>query len=1065
MVVSRKRKRPVYHGPSPIDPVDTVKGFFPRDHEVLALTEFIQLYAPFLKVDNSALAQSEEADQIFQMILVPMDSIKDTNLDRCRDPGQVESISSIVDDVVWNLVQRRTRRKRTGKEGRNVLADGFSSSVVGQLQPAGSTSMRPGVSQNGSVSNATFCKTSKVFQRLHSFTGDELFRAILLHTSLFLPIEKDFTRPQGNFIQICGPPLSLKRESPNPSRGRKRKRRRHLRHAKGDLAQATATTIHANNAFSRFSLFYSDSYIPHVGLSGHHVLCDPIISPFELLCRIFDLKSKAGTIANRKQFRRLKLSGLEMCQAIIVKTRSFDFHRKLERYCPLPFFPRKDTSEQGLALLPDLVNAFSPSDNVASYVTSVLKNTFPQDIWGSGHNFDCVVSSVRAFVHLRRKERLPNKRLMHGICTTHIHWLQGEKRIGAKLSRRDHEATAVLTLKLLRWVFRSIIIPLLRTNFYVTESENFGQRVLYYRKPVWSAFRSLSMKKLLKGQFREMTALEVSRRLQDQAMLFSQLKLLPKATGRLCIEEAASLKGCKRRMALRSGQQDEVSTMFQRKGQRSTNAILAATFDVLTFESSRRERCFGSGLHGITDFFPRYRKFILETKQTLGPDALLNLCFVSVDIEKCYDNINQQRVLELSRDLMSCFDYIIQRYNVLYGNNITGGRERRLKKTIDSPQCETFYPVEDGAFLDQYSRVISDFRSSRMVCRGKLIELLEEHLQSNMVVTSGRFGQRYLLQTMGIPQGSILSMLLCNLYYGEMEQLILKPDHETSCSEDRTKKFMARLVDDFMFVSADQTAATEFLLHMYQGNDTFGVKVNRDKTVTSHPIQVTIRKGVSVEVSEPMSLERNSAGKLLFPWCGMLFDVETGEVFIDYERFQDGKLSDSMTVLTNGQEGTKLAERMEMFVRPRCLPILFDSSLNSEETIIVNFYQMMLFAAARTVEHLRTLRDLLLTLPNERFIVTSIRSLISFCRRQIKSNCWSFGNVEFSMEMKTLAWLSWHAFDAVFKRLRDFCPVSQAIAAELEQNRPSARKRLVPIVTEAFRLFQLHRMIQLKCAK
>jgi hypothetical protein len=112
-------------------------------------------------------------------------------------------------------------------------------------------------------------------------------------------------------------------------------------------------------------------------------------------------------------------------------------------------------------------------------------------------------------------------------------------------------------LSIFRWLFHDYIVPLLQQCFYVTESEIHGKRVLYYRKPIWALFRTLSMNKLLgsttkdcrkkeddetegriisknnKMQYIEVTEADVLRRLlhDDQHMGLCRLRLVPKPTG------------------------------------------------------------------------------------------------------------------------------------------------------------------------------------------------------------------------------------------------------------------------------------------------------------------------------------------------------------------------------------------------------------------------------------------------------------------------------------------------------------------------------------------------------
>jgi len=68
----------------------------------------------------------------------------------------------------------------------------------------------------------------------------------------------------------------------------------------------------------------------------------------------------------------------------------------------------------------------------------------------------------------------------------------------------------------------------------------------------------------------------------------------------------------------------------------------------------------------------------------------------------------------------------------------------------------------------------------------ELLHLLEEHITENIVKVCGeshetlmanmnlQIGQSYYRQMIGIPQGSVLSSLLCSFFYGDLEKRFLK---------------------------------------------------------------------------------------------------------------------------------------------------------------------------------------------------------------------------------------------------------------------------------------------------
>ena len=87
-----------------------------------------------------------------------------------------------------------------------------------------------------------------------------------------------------------------------------------------------------------------------------------------------------------------------------------------------------------------------------------------------------------------------------------------------------------LFYEFLYYVFDSLLIPLIRTNFYVTESNTHRFQVFYFRHDVWRLIAEPSMANLKEGMFEEVNPNEAKRILDSRRLGFSQIRLLPKGT-------------------------------------------------------------------------------------------------------------------------------------------------------------------------------------------------------------------------------------------------------------------------------------------------------------------------------------------------------------------------------------------------------------------------------------------------------------------------------------------------------------------------------------------------------
>ena len=1062
------------------------------DAAILPLFDFVRQYAPNLP-DLEPFEDTPDHIRLRNTLVSPSESMKPC---RCRKVECVESLSSLVDDVIWSLVQIRSRDKTR----RNVLCQGYVSaseniSQTHDIRPC--LQMRTGVLCTHMNDNVSFCKTSSFAQTLHRLVGDDVLRSILLHTSLFLPVEQDWDHPKQNYLLLCGPPLQatgknlLMRkgaELPNSkTNGKGRKRRKRT-----DKTEAQSASMemkwNPNAVVPRHSLFYSSSFVPKVGLLSTHILNQRPQKYGLLLSAMLYCASNKG----RTRWKRVRELGIPVCQQIFRRHAMCDYHRLLNRYCPLPAFcqePSKSTlsnntrdamrqEEVPLISFADLSAAHSPSDGVVSFLRAVLRRVFPPEFWGSEHNLDRVFQVVGTFVRLRRQEQLPNKALMNGIRVKDILWISGctdttASNIGEKKwSKTLHEAATMRMRNVMKWLFTQYLMPLLRSVFYVTESEFSAKRVLYYRKPVWSMFRSLSLKKLLVQQYKEISVNEAESRLVHQKMGFSRLRLLPKKSGVRALatlskrEFADFEKGrdtdiapadieitsnlnrnadVPRKKLARYGIKGPKGFSTRRKVDTrfcSTNAILGDVFEVLRYERDRQPHMFGAGVLGLNEVYPLYRSFLekvrratLSSKVQSRSSATFRLYFVSVDITQCYDNVNQEHLLDILPKFLSESEYQIQNFSVIHPFESMGRVLKRHMKRIGPPESYCPFPGAVDALASECNRsVFINGVSCSLVHKEDVMELLREHLRSHIVVMQGRYGNRFLLQSTGIPQGSVLSTLLCNYYYGNVEKALLEDTtgvrtaSEVPCASCTTgtnnghATLLVRMVDDFLLVTTNRELSVKFLRIMSAGNSEYGVQINKEKTLVSDA-GLMENIGGTEDKHQCAVVDAGEDGKTVFPWCGMLFDTENGEISIDYSRFAGDRATDALTVDRSGGEGRRLDIRMKSFIRPRCQPMLFDPRINSTQTVAVNFSQVILLCAVKTVSYVVDGMDGGAE-KNGSYIARCIDNVILYTYKLITERLHqenaslapnqSSQECFLHLKRKDAMWLGWSAFRSIF---------------------------------------------------
>jgi telomerase reverse transcriptase len=231
-----------------------------------------------------------------------------------------------------------------------------------------------------------------------------------------------------------------------------------------------------------------------------------------------------------------------------------------------------------------------------------------------------------------------------------------------------------------------------------------------------------------------------------------------------------------------------------------------------------------------------------------------------------------------------------------------------------------------------------------------LQQLLQEHVKHNLV----RIGNKVYRQISGIPQGSCLSSLLINMHYTVLESLCVPPRARNHLW------LLLRLVDDWLLLTTDAAAARAFMRNLSSGHPEFGCSVSAGKSSANFDININGQVCVCacVCVCTPININWqgvrrfDSTGSICVSWGGLLLDVNTLEIRLDYSRFfSDGGMSrhlrDSVSVETSRNPGQALRAQTVRFARLRAHGFLFDTWVNSECTAMENCFAVFAHTAMR----------------------------------------------------------------------------------------------------------------------
>lgn len=426
---------------------------------------------------------------------------------------------------------------------------------------------------------------------------------------------------------------------------------------------------------------------------------------------------------------------------------------------------------------------------------------------------------------------------------TDMEWLAPPGKAHLKCSQSETHKRAEILSEFLYYLFDSLLIPLIRSNFYVTESSVHKTRLFFFRHDVWRHVAEPAMASLRATMFEEVPLASALHILSSRRLGAAQIRLLPKQT------TMRPIMNLRRRTLLpTTGPKPPVLGP-------SINSVLLPVHSALKLERTLRPASLGAGMFSVSEIYPRLKAF----KARL-PSPAPKLYLAKVDVKAAFDTIPQRAVLAMLETLPTQSHYRLAKHvEVRPLASCPGKATRRWHSTAHKPGGEGSSFVEaleaasataakkDTVFVDGVVRAKHEARV--------LVALAREHVERNLV----RVGKKYYRQREGIPQGSVLSSMLCNWFYARMEGEVLGFLGEEG--------LMMRLIDDFLLVTTDVEKARRFVGVMRGGVEAYGVRVGEGKTVVNFDMGEGRREGA----------RRVGEGER-FPYCGLEIDCRTLEV-------------------------------------------------------------------------------------------------------------------------------------------------------------------------------------------
>lgn len=428
----------------------------------------------------------------------------------------------------------------------------------------------------------------------------------------------------------------------------------------------------------------------------------------------------------------------------------------------------------------------------------------------------------------------------------------------AAISFSDTKKRRELLLEFLYYLFDSILIPLIRSNFHVTESNHHKNRIFYFRHDVWRALTEPALTRIKNTMFEEVPISKARQLLDARSLGFSQIRLLPKGTS------LRPIMNLRRRVTKLQGGKAVLG--------RSINSIVAPVHKMLDFERQQNPQSVGSALFSVGDIYPKLKGF--RNRLRSGTGNLPILYFAKVDVQSCFDTIPQRSAVRVMEQLASEDVYRIARHAQIKapdprkdgkGEHIRAKPARKFLASAHPPlDFRSFDEVVEETFASGRKHAVFVDNVLRTAHKKqKLLDLLKDHMERNII----KIGKKFFRQKNGIPQGSVLSSLLCNCFYAKLEEEHLSFINDGSA-------LLLRLIDDFLLITTRKEEAARFVQVMHDGIQEYGVRVNPAKTLVNFKVKIN---GINIARATTDSP---------FPYCGTRIDTRTLEISKDRDRIK-----------------------------------------------------------------------------------------------------------------------------------------------------------------------------------
>lgn len=329
-----------------------------------------------------------------------------------------------------------------------------------------------------------------------------------------------------------------------------------------------------------------------------------------------------------------------------------------------------EKSPTGTAIHSEPSKSYCPKKQVVSFIWAVCRSIIPPDLLGTLNTRRTLRRNISKLLRLRRFEKFSLKLSMHklkaskfpvlsnkhALCYLNSHSEKNKEGENADLGMGCNiidDTTHVLRRNIFEnwilWLFSCFVVPLVRANFYVTESEHGKQEVFYYQQSMWEEFINRGITCFIDQGSHLLNDASVKKVICNRIFGFSRLRFLPKATG---VRPLANLNAPSR-LNVRPLRNDKYKNFM------SVNGVLRELHAVLKSIHLEEPKKLGSSVFDYNDVYRSLCSFLSILKS--GSSAMPGLFIVIADVSKAFDSVNHDKLLSVMKDIIFSDNYHLEK--------------------------------------------------------------------------------------------------------------------------------------------------------------------------------------------------------------------------------------------------------------------------------------------------------------------------------------------------------------------------------------------------------------------